>query len=215
MSVHMKSKKIKMIGLTLLTLTLLASCGKKNVVNSKNADSGGYTGINPNLNTGGNVSSSELSSILTGISCNNGQRLNNVYTYQIAASGTKTTLYGSFSPGQISGPINKIYVGRSSYGDVMIVAKITSGSQVAGYNVYLSYCSQTGNDGTPYISDNRPMANFQAPYGVTLSESTNQGYGIISSASNTLIVAQSISYNSQWGPIQLPQFPVYTTFRPL
>lgn len=215
MSVHTKSKKINLLGLTLLTLTLLVSCGKKNVVNSNNTDSGGYTGINPNLNSGGTVSASELGSILNGISCNSGQRLNNVYTYQIGASGTKTTLYGSFSAGQISGPINKIYVGRSSFGDVMLVAKITSGSQVAGYNVYLSYCSQSGSDGTPYISDSRPMANFQAPYGITLSESTNQGYGIVSSASSTLIVAQSISYNSQWGTIQLPQFPVYTTFRPL
>lgn len=213
MSVHMKFKKAKILSITLLALTLLASCGKKNVVNSKVADSGGYTGINPNLNTGGDVNASQLGSIINQISCTQGTRLNNVYTYQLSGSGTLTTIYGSFTPGQISGPIRQIYVGKSSYGDVMLVAKITNGSSVVGYNVYLSYCSQNSNS-YPLISDQRPMANFQAPRGITITDPTTTGYGVVSAA-ETIIIAQGISYQSQWGgSIQLPQYQVYTYFRP-
>ncbi|MDD0854125.1 hypothetical protein HBN50_13515 [Halobacteriovorax sp. GB3] len=209
MQVRKFGEKTRITAIIFLLLTLMVSCGKKNVVSSSN--SGNLSGYDPNVNTGGTVNSSEILSIINQVSCTQGTRLNNVYTYNTSASGTRTTLAGNFAEGPISGPLSKIFIGASIYGDVLAVAKVTNGSSVVGYNVFVSLCSYTPNN-FPYVVNERTLSNFRAPYGIVLDEDNHCGYGSVDSAQMTRILNSGLEqYNGSY--VGLSQTDIVTTFR--
>jgi hypothetical protein len=97
------------------------------------------------------------------------------------STGTnKTTITGPFQIGALAGTFSGVFVGATFYKDLIIVSKVTNGSQVIGHNVTLSYCISS-----PLITEQRDLSNFNAPYGITLSTSTNCSLGNVDAANQT------------------------------
>ena len=210
----MKVQRTDFIKFTILTCFLiLGSCGKKaNTVNSSNLSGSGlfYTGnsafsANPAIIT-------HVQNIKNGVACLQGRaRLQNDVTYYInggAQSGTK--INGNFVAGILPGDNSELHVGVSAFRDLMFVTKVTSGSQVLGFNVTLSFC-EMANPSSPnfplLIASDRPLVNFQAQNGIILDMNTYCGYGVIDAALNTLITSQPALANQMTAP-----FVVQTSF---
>lgn len=139
-------------------------------------------------------------------------------------TGNQTQVTGTFTNGSLPGNVANIYVGESAFGDLIFISKITNGSQVIGYNVDLSFCSQyaitqqtynpyggyqtasTGSNLMPLIANERPMTNFSAN-GIVIVDDTSCPHGKVSFA-NTMTMSQPI----QWQGISLQAFPVQTTY---
>ncbi len=207
-----------LLGLSILCL-LATSCGDK-----ENKISDNNTGVTPLQNNNGSQylpnftgsQSTQIQQIKSSFPCKQGQRLSQDFTFQTQGfnpAGTRTNITGPFQQGNSSGTVNKIYVGVSSFNDIMVVSKATNGTQVSGYSVTLSMCSYVGQDGTPYIHNSRPLTNFAAQGGITLDEDTHCGVGSVDAAFNTVVQSAATTYNHPQGyPIQLPAFNAVTTF---
>lgn len=199
-----------------LGLILAVGCGNKNEVGPDHIDL-------PNTGTSyiPNLSSNQtgmVQQIKSQIQCRTGgARLSKDYTFRTQPGyhpqGTRTNIYGPFQQGAVSGNVSRLYVGESTFGDLMFVTKVTNGAQVVGYNITLSFCPYIGNDGAPYIHNNRPLEGFAAQNGITLDEDTNCGIGSVDSAQNTIGVFAATTYQHPGGySVQLPPFNAVTTF---
>ncbi|OUR98648.1 hypothetical protein A9Q84_04320 [Halobacteriovorax marinus] len=205
----------KAITFTLMT-TMLWSCGDSKKKNTVNSTGTGVQLPSSPVGTGQTqVSAQSYSSILNQVQCRTGNyngfqigsRLSTVYTFHLANSNnaSQTTLSGSFAPGGVGGSdVSRVYLGVGYYGDVMLVQKVTQGSQVIGYNVIISMCSMSSTSGAPYISDSRPLSNFQGS--ITIDDEVSCGHGMIDRA-NTVMVSQTDPNYSY-----LPAFQVNTSF---
>lgn len=198
----MKAEFMKLTTTPLLLATLLlASCGKKNVVNT-NPNTSFFSGSNTQV-------ASNYSNLRNSMPCLSGRsRLNTDYTFSMmAGSSTQSTIYGQFQAGPItSGSVSEMYVGISRFNDLMFMTKITNGSgAVIGYNVTLSMCSMPNGNYPALISNERTLTNFQSSY-ITVNTNTNCGYGLIARA-DTYMVSNRIPSNPY-----TYDFPVYTTF---
>ncbi len=207
----------KFSSIFLFVLFELISCSKKS---TESTTSNLYRGAPyDNMNI-----PQEISSIITQakshVQCGNGARLTNDVVFKtttIPASGNRTTLYGPYSQGSIGGNVSQIYVGISSFNDIMFIAKVTDGStNVLGYNVIISMCSQSGNDGTPYISDQRALTDFavdeQRFGGIVIDSDNHCGAGSIDAARMTYLKSASYTYTYNGSQITLPPYDVWTTF---
>ncbi|EQC47361.1 hypothetical protein [Bacteriovorax sp. Seq25_V] len=196
-------------------LTALVSCGGDNKSSSSGSGSGtiyssGTSNGSTTINSASNPEAvnSLFSQLSSALPCSSGQRISNVLQYSIQG-GTSSSYYstnklsGSFRPGTIAGNVGQLYMGTSTFNDLMIVAEITNGNTVLGHNVYVSMCAYQN-----LIFEGRTLSNFQAPYGIVLSKSTSCPYGVISSAKETYM--QADPYQSQYG--QIYAAPVVTTF---
>jgi len=219
-------RSTSLVTFLLLSMTLhLSSCGKKseNKTNA-NDDSVSRTTSGIPLSTQPNTTiptfdSNQIDSISTlknNLQCPNGQRLSTDYVYYTQGynhNGTRTTISGPFQEGSSpGGSSQKLFVGVSSYNDIMFVSKLTNGSQVVGYAVIISYCSYSSN-GVPYIDNSRGISGFSAPQGIVLDEDNMCGYGSVDSAQNTRAQSSSIPFNYGGYNVQLPPYNIYTTFR--
>jgi hypothetical protein len=197
-------------------LLLLGSCGKKNTVNTTISGTSPFNSNNPALNSGaGSSMISQYNDIKSKTACLRGARLANDVSFYINGGGVSlNTIGGNWMPGILSsGTITNMYVGVSAYRDLMFVTKVTDGTKVLGYNVTLSFCEipNAYPNFPALVSNDRPLANFNAPYGITLDQSTNCGFGVVNAAINTVIVSKANPSNPYTG-----DFPVYTSFsRPL
>ncbi len=194
---------------------LLGGCGKKqNQVNSN-----GYVGSSPYSTNnpifsgpGGAAIVNQYQTIRGSVTCLPGRNrlANDVSFYVSGGSYSGTTIGGNWQPGFMSqGTVSDLYVGVSAYRDLMFMTKVTSGSQVIGYNVTLSFC-EVPNAYMNYpalVSNDRALINFQAPNGITINTATSCGYGLIAAAVNTVIVSQRSLTNPYTS-----DFPVYTSF---
>lgn len=205
----MKVQRKNLIKFTFFTLILLlGSCGKKaNTVNSS-ALSGSslfYQGgsafsSNPGIPT-------HVQNIKNGVACLTGHRLLNDVTFFVSGgymSGTK--IAGNFQQGILPGDNTELHVGVSAFRDLMFVTKVTSGSQVLGFNVTLSFCEMAN----PYpnfpmlISSDRQLVGFQAPNGIILDTNTYCGYGVIDAALDTWMTSQPSPSNQMTAPFTFP-----------
>ena len=211
----MKSPIKHSLQLTLIaTLLLIASCGKKNTINSNGASgtSPFYVG-NPALSTGaGTAIIGQVQAVRASIGCLSGRtRLaNDVSFYVNGGSVSATTVGGNWQNGFLTtGSISELYIGVSAYRDLMFMTKVTNGGQVLGYNVTLSFCDMPNAypNYPALISNDRALVNFQAPQGITINTATNCGYGLIGAAINTVIVSQRSTTNPYTS-----DFPIYTSF---
>ncbi len=198
----MKTHSLKKIVIYTLAATLFWSCGdseKKNTVSS--------TGVTLPTTSTAYMSSSNYSALLTQVQCRSGQRLSNIYTFSSSSfsGSSQTTIQGTFNSGGIGGDsVAREYVGIGYYGDVMIVQKVTSGSQVIGYNVLLSMCSMSSTNGAPYISDTRQLTNFSGK--IVLDDEVSCGHGMVDSSQTTMQSQMDPNYS------YLPVFQVDTWF---
>jgi hypothetical protein len=212
-----------------MLLFQLSSCGKKskNKTDADKPNNGtnvlpdGSSPIrppstSPSLPTFGNDQLSTIQSIKNNFNCPGGQRLGTDYVYYTQGynhNGSRTTIAGPFQEGNSpGGSSQKLYIGMSSYNDLMFVSKLTNGSQVVGYAVIVSYCSYSSN-GFPYIDNSRRITGFNAPQGIVLDEDNFCGYGSVDSAQNTVAQSASIPFNYGGYQVTLPPYNIYTTFR--
>lgn len=209
--VSMKPQLKKSLLLTLVSSAMiLASCGKKNVVNSGSSSS--YFSANNSVFAGSTQYIQYYNSIKAKVACFPGTyRLNNDVTFYVNGGAySQSTIAGQFQSGMItSGAVSEMYVGVSAFRDLMFVTKVTNGGSLVGYNVTLSMCS-VSNKVPNYpllVSNDRILSNFQAPYGIIVNSNTSCGYGLIASAQYTYMLSQRIPSNPYTA-----DFPVYTTF---
>ena len=194
-------------------LLLIASCGKKNTVNSNASGSSPFYVGNPALSSGaGTAIINQVQSVRASVTCLPGrQRLaQDVSFYINGGSISGTTIGGNWQSGLMSnGSISDLYVGVSAYRDLMFLTKVTNGGQVIGYNVTLSFCDMPNAypNYPALISNDRALVNFQAPQGITINTATSCGYGLIAAAINTVIVSQRSTTNPYTS-----DFPIYTSF---
>ncbi|MBP9679880.1 MAG: hypothetical protein KBD76_00630 [Bacteriovorax sp.] len=211
----MKLLTTKTFSMTLLMgLLLLGSCGKKE--NKVNTNAYGSASPISNANTlfggtAGTLIVNQYNSLRSSISCLPGRtRLANDVSFYVNGAFTGTTVKGNWQPGFITtGIVSDMYVGVSAYRDIMFLTKVTNGGQVVGYNVTLSFCD-VPNAYANYpalVSNDRALAYFQAPNGITINTATTCGYGLIAAALNTIVISQKSSSNPYTS-----DYPIYTSF---
>ena len=148
--------RISAIILVLLTVVALASCGgtsrRNNGAYGYSVGGMYYNGANfgttangygysiNNYNYGAVSSLAEMVAAAYGV--NNCVRLPDFVMSGTALNNYMLTVNGTGATA--AGDVSEIYAGRNSVGDLLIVAKISNGVQVVGYNVILSFC--IGND---------------------------------------------------------------------
>lgn len=218
--------KVGKNAMMLLALAALTACGQKD--NKVVADSVGNLQGLPNFSP---QQSTQVNQILNSFPCRVGQasanngmvapwgsaggsnqgRLSQTFSFSVAGGynqgGSRTTVSGQFQQGLMGGNVSGLYVGVSTFGDVMLVSKIGSGSQVQGYSVTLSMCTFS-----PLVMEGRALSNFQAPSGIILGSDNYCGFGAVDAAMNTLMIAQPFQTQGQYGPINFNAANVYTTF---
>ena len=198
--------------LVMSTLLLAGACGKKeNKVNipPTGATSPYYTG-NPALGANPQILN-QVNSIKANVACYNGYRLAKDYSFYVQGSfngSSRTTIGGQFVPGYLtSGTLSQLYVGVSTFRDLMFVTKVTNGSQVIGYNVTLSFCEMKSayQNFPSIISNETELTNFFAQNGIILDSDVHCGYGVVDLAQNTYITAtRTVSNPYSAGPVQIP-----------
>lgn len=198
------------IGLMMGTLLLGAACGKKeNKVNipATSSTSPYYVGNSAVSATIVN----QVNSIKANVACYNGYRLANDISFYVNTSNgssSRTTIGGQFIQGYLTtGSAAQLYVGVSTFRDLMFVTKVTNGSQVLGYNVTLSFCEMKSayQNFPSIISNETSLTNFLAPSGIVLDSDTHCGYGVVDWAPNTYITAtRTVNNPYATGPVQVP-----------
>lgn len=180
-----KFKKLgKTLALTLVTASLVVSCGKdKNKTNS--SDTATYSGSNPVFQNSA-ADLSQWNNLKSKYQCNTqyGSQgrlpdLNFVVQSSQQQGGFGNTVSGQLTPGGIGGSIQGSYAGIN-FGtrDIIYVTKVFNGSQVA-YNVTVSLCSWQGQYQS-YIGGNAQLSNFMISSPLVLNTSSGCPIGIVS-----------------------------------
>src|SRR5215217_3163535 len=158
----------------IMTALIVSSCGKKeNKVNSN-----GISGSSPFYHGNSSMTAeivNQAQSIKQNVQCMNGYRLTNDVSFFLSGGSLGANKIGGaftqLQPGAVppAGISNKLWVGVSSFRDIMFVTQVTQNNQVVGYMVTLSFCEMKNaynNANIPsIISNERALMNFQAPYG--------------------------------------------------
>lgn len=151
-----------------------------------------------------------VNQIVSSVQCQNGKRLEPV-TFHFENIGENNILKGESVPGphQIA-PSEAIYVGLSSFSDIMFIQKIPSTNS---YNVTLSYCPQKAN-GFEFLGNGRAMTGFGFDNGIILHESQcgDRPNKVITSAQNTSVQLQSYDVVLNGGKVTVPSISSSTTF---
>lgn len=194
----------------LATILLLAiSCGnkKKNKVKT--------TSGTPVGTAGAPVYAANDSGIINQVKgqtpCSMGRRNTDVtfYTSQSGPNTSRTTIQAaSYTQGILGGNIGRVYVGVSNFGDVLVASKVTSGTQVVGYNLTFSMCNQVVN-GLPLISNERGLSSLKTN-GIIIDDDANCSVGQID-AGFTILQADPFPH-PQYPSYSYPAVPIYTTF---
>ncbi|MDH5581872.1 MAG: hypothetical protein OEY33_08180 [Bdellovibrionales bacterium] len=192
------------LAMIVLILTLFSACGKKN--RAPRHPSGHIQGA-PNYSI---QDAASINNYKNRISCSFGQgrRIPDVTfnTTGGAQSASRTTIFGpNFQPGILGGNISKVYVGASTFGDIITVSKVTSGATVVGYNISFSLCNSS-----PLIMNNRGISNLQTS-GIIIDDDADCGVGRVDYAHTRLVADQySGSYNGQ--VVNLMAYPFDSVF---
>lgn len=160
-------KKTTMVMSLLLIAFTLQSCGKTNKVDTKrNGGLTSPTGTSTPLNFPGVTAQQNtfVTQLLSRYNCQSGTRMPEmVFNTQGSFNGNIAKVQGTFQPGAMGGSVAGVYAGVSSFGDIMVVTKVTNGMSVIGFNVSLMMCPFH-----PLIIPGRQIGNFQAPLGISL-----------------------------------------------
>jgi hypothetical protein len=190
---HFKSLPLAVMACAIM----LSACGGKDNKITKALGGGG----DRNSSTyGSGASSGSVEQIKSQYSCQRRSDVTFTTSSQGQAGGySKTSIFGPFQKGVVGGIVNDIYVGVSQFKDLIIVGKVTNGSQVVGYNVTLSLCVSGS-----LITEQRDLNNFQAPFGITIDSDTNCSVGNVDAARQTSVISAPLNY--------LPAGNVITSF---
>ncbi len=182
-------KKITLIMFALVAITM-QSCGKTNKVATNPTPAGGAPGSSPMGFPGVTAQQNGfVTQLMTRYPCQSGQRMPEmVFNTQGSFNGNIAKVQGTFQPGAVGGTVAGVYAGVSSFGDIMVLTKVTNGMAVIGFNVSLSMCPFH-----PLIIPGRQIGNFQAPLGISLID-VNQCAAGSAIASLTRLEAAQYQY---------------------
>lgn len=199
MKPQIKGAVFKMIPLA-LSLILTTACGKKNQVKAPAAGVGTTVMGIPNLPAS---SGAQIQQMISSFPCSTGQRMPELqFSTTGAQNGGNSTLIGpNFTQGLISGPVSSVFIGKSSFNDIMIVTKIANGNQLMGFNVTVSMCQFN-----PLIMPGRSLSGLTADQGIILTENTSTGLGTVIAQNTVSIAGQYQNY---------PATNVTTTYAPV
>ena len=135
----------------------------------------------------------QMEEIKTSISCKDGYRLKaDVKFYNDGKEISINKIKGEWHSGSlINGSANKLWIGVSSFNDLMFVTEVVDGEKVLGFNISLSYCEikSTYSALPSLVSNERILDRFQTPNGIIIGSSSSCGLNVVSLASNTTIVS--------------------------
>ena len=135
--------------------------------------------------------------------------------------GISLLVQGPFSSGPLTqeGQVDKIYVGRSEFNDLLFVSKIikkTDGTEkILGVNITLSLCSKhytpfSNGEQVAKIGNEREPTHFKAPNGIALDGSLicqYSGHLALTALGTQLTIPAHLGLNSSW-EIRDFNFPV-------
>jgi len=167
----------------LFSIFILAiSCGNDNVVDTSQipSSSGGGT-------TGGQIgtlNSNNLATMYAKYPCS-GARIAEMYFTSTGASINGSNIQANWQNGTTNGSLvdKSRYVGFSSYNDIMVLEKVTTGSGTTAFNLILSFCEFSS-----LLTPGRTYSNFTTPNGITVADNLNCSTNNIIS-SNTIMTA--------------------------
>ncbi len=207
MNNRMNTNWKRAIGLAFIVLSLVSCGDKKNKTSSNTVNSSTPTTGSTPTNTVP-YSTTAMAKAKSDIRCaqrsdNNGsawtgRRLNQDYLFKFdTGNASLTSLAQGNAPipqGSISGQTAMEFVGVGVNGDIMVVTKMTNGSQLIGYNVAVSMCEFKSNiNNKIFVGDSIQATNmWGVNNGISLSVGTHCTYGKITSA-NVYIKLSSFS----------------------
>ena len=108
----------------------------------------------------------------------------NSYTVRAEVGGT-----------MLGGTISDVFVGINAFEDLLIVAKITNGAQVVGYNIILSFCLKSPvNTNTVIQNFGQNIGGFIQPVQIQLLANATGGFGgAVAINTSTIIVNPTMS----------------------
>ena len=195
--------KITFTSCLLLGILILAGCGKgSNQVNSSSLSGSFALSASPQV-------VSQVQNIKAATTClPPSTRLQTDVTFNVSGNFPNgSTIGGNWQLGVLPGENTALFVGVSAWRDLMFVTKVTSGTQVVGYNVTLSFCSVANPAGAQFpllVSNDRQLVNFMAPQGIVLDVNTYCGIGVVDAAYNTVITSQVPPSNQYSYPFTFP-----------
>lgn len=199
---------MKQLALALIVscAVIVSSCGKKNRA-PRNLQNSGQTPGSPVYSIQDMQSVNNVKSRIP-CSYNQGRRVPDItfHTSGGTATSTRTTIYGpSFQPGILGGNIGRVYVGASTFGDIITVSKVTNGPTVIGYNITFSLCNNS-----PLIMNERGITAMQSS-GIIIDDDANCGVGRVDYA-YVRLQADPYSGNVNGFPVNLVAYPFDTVF---
>ncbi len=184
------AKQYTTIILLLLSTWLLTSCGTDNSV-TRTAYSGNYSSVPGIIGTPGNdggtnhnpTTVSELQRIMSQIRCQSGQQRVQVNFYTQNLGMNSTQIRGPFIKGVLPGTTSAEYIGISQFGDIMVVTKVTNGTQI-GHNISLYFCPANNiYTGQEIIGPHTTLDGFVVDnMGIILDSNTNCAAGNVDRA---------------------------------
>lgn len=189
----MKSQWLKTLAkatsIALFAALFLVSCGKENTVTGTTGTS--YSQLpgvitSPGTTTLSNLSQStvaELQRITGQLRCQTGSSRVQVDFYTQNVGQNSTQVQGPFTKGALPGTPSAEFIGISQFGDIMVVSKVTSGSQVA-HNISLFFCpAKNQYTGTEIIGSSTNLDSFAVDQvGIILDSNTNCASGNVDRA---------------------------------
>jgi hypothetical protein len=188
MKTQLLKKIAKATSIALFATLFLVSCGKDNAVTGTNNAYQSLPGVIMSPGTVGSGTFSqatvnELQRITSQLRCQTGSsRVQvNFYTQNVGQNSTK--IQGPFTKGSLPGTPSAEFIGISQFGDIMVVSKVTSGSQTA-HNVSLFFCpAKNQYTGAEIIGTSTTLDGFAVDQaGIILDSNTNCASGNVDRA---------------------------------
>ena len=187
----LSSRVLSLVVISSLILTI--SCGKKST--------GRYGG----LGGGGNISNANMAQIIAtyrrNFPCQFGDGPNISFSVgqSYSGSGNITQIQGQLQQNLIGGTYSNSYVGVNTgvkqstnrpYNDIIVISKMIAGTNVIGFNIWLSLCKDVGQisggygyppTSIPIIDQSRPL-RIQGSTPIIVSDPTNCAVGTVDQA---------------------------------
>lgn len=187
MNTHWFKTFAKATSIALFAALFLVSCGADNTVTGATTSAllpgtvlaPGTVGTNSLTQT----TITELQRIATQLRCQTGASRvqTNFYTQSLGQNSTQ--VQGPFIAGSLPGTPSAEFIGISQFGDIMVVSKVTSGSQIA-HNVTLFFCPAINQyTGIEIIGATTTLDGFAVDQtGIILDSTTNCASGNVDRA---------------------------------
>jgi hypothetical protein len=112
--------------------------------------------------------------------------------YSAPGSVSLTAINGNLQPQAVGGTPNQVYVGRNSWGDLLMAVQMTSGASTVGFNIVLSVCASPA-----LFRTDTQLMELNVPAGITITNSNGAAFGRLGAATKLHIQVPQINQYSQ------------------